>query len=138
MRTYKAERPVAEHRLVVRMLLALALTQHSGCVARLARIPVTHWCVVPSLPAKERRHPLRELVAEHVLGQEISLISAQDTSNARALNAEHFTCAQKLLATSHVLLVDDTWVTGDTRVLPSWLCAERAPRRCLFWWSLAG
>ncbi|MCW2930332.1 MAG: hypothetical protein JWM19_1294 [Actinomycetia bacterium] len=56
MRGYKALRPVAEHRLVVGLLLRLALEGHTKCVGKLAGRSVTHWTTVPSLPAKPYEH----------------------------------------------------------------------------------
>jgi hypothetical protein len=50
MRGYKTPQPVTEHRQVVALLLLIALENHTGCVEILARRPVTHWTVVPSLP----------------------------------------------------------------------------------------
>lgn len=61
MRGYKARPPVAEHRMVVGLLLILALHEHTRCAGQTARAPVTHWAIVPSLPAKSGEHPLRSL-----------------------------------------------------------------------------
>jgi hypothetical protein len=63
MRGYKARPPVAEHRQVVGLLLLVALEGHTQCIETLAGSAVTHWAVVPSLPAKPWAHPLRSLVA---------------------------------------------------------------------------
>jgi len=63
MRGYKASPRVAEHWQVVGLLLLVALEGHTQCIEALAASPVTHWAVVPSLPAKPYEHPLRGLVA---------------------------------------------------------------------------
>ena len=76
MRGYKARPPVAEHRQVVGLLLLVALEGHTQCIETLAGSAVTHWAVVPSLPAKPWVHPLRGLVAGRVKGSEVPLVAA--------------------------------------------------------------
>jgi hypothetical protein len=112
MRGYKAPRPVAEHRLVVGLLLRLALSRHTKCVGLLAGLPVTHWATVPSLPAKTAEHPLRALVTGHASGVEVSLTAAARVLQPRAVNQSHFSCGLSLPKESHVLIIDDTWATG--------------------------
>jgi hypothetical protein len=112
LRGYKAFPPVAEHRLVVGLMLALALTEHTTCLGQVTGHPVTHWTIVPSLPAKNGPHPLRDLVAEYTSGAEISLIAAADAKNPRSVSADHFACPARLPETSHVLVIDDTWASG--------------------------
>jgi hypothetical protein len=112
MRGYKAPRPVAEHRQVVGLLLHLALTRHTKCAGLLAGLPVTHWAVVPSLPAKAAGHPLRALVTGHASGAELTLLAAARAPQPRAVNPAHFSCGMPLPGESHVLVIDDTWATG--------------------------
>ena len=112
MRGYKAPRPVTEHRQVVALLLLVALENHTRCAEILAGRPVTHWAVVPSLPAKPSVHPLRGLVAGRAKGIEVSLVAAVGVEQPRAINPDHFTCGSRLPGGSHVLLIDDTWATG--------------------------
>lgn len=112
MRGYKAARPVAEHQQVVALLLMVALGSHTRCAEVLAGRPVTHWAVVPSLPAKSSAHPLRGLVAGRALGAEIPLTAAASVQQPRAVSSDHFTCGVRLPEDSHVLLIDDTWATG--------------------------
>ena len=112
MRGYKAPRPVAEHRLVVGLLLHLALSRHTKCAGPLAGLPVTHWAAVPSLPAKTTEHPLRRLVTGTASGIEVTLTAATQAPQPRAVNAAHFSCGASLPQESHVLVVDDTWATG--------------------------
>jgi hypothetical protein len=112
MRGYKASRPVTEHRQVVGLLLLVALGNHTRCAEVLAGRPVTHWVVVPSLPAKSSAHPLRSLVAGRAVGIEVPLLAAASVQQPRAVNSEHFTCGMRLPEESHVLLIDDTWATG--------------------------
>jgi hypothetical protein len=112
MRGYKAHPPVAEHRQVVGLLLFVALKGHTQCIETLAGSPMTHWAVVPSLPAKPWAHPLRGLVAGRVKGSEVPLVAAPSVSQPRAVNPDHFTCNVRMPRESHVLLIDDTWTTG--------------------------
>ncbi len=70
MRGYKARPPVAEHQMVVGLLLLLALEGHTKCAEALANRPVTHWAIVPSLPPRPYEHPLRSLVVSHAQGSE--------------------------------------------------------------------
>jgi hypothetical protein len=114
MRGYKARPPVAEHRLVVGLLLFLALENHTKCAGAVALIasPVTHWAIVPSLPAKPYDHPLRALVHGHAQGTEVPLLAATIVEQPRTVNPDHFICAVPLPQGSHVLLIDDTWTTG--------------------------
>jgi len=112
MRGYKAPRPVTEHRQVVALLLLVALENHLGCGEVLAGRPVTHWAVVPSLPAKPPAHPLRGLVTGRAKGIEVRLAAAGSVQQPRAISSDHFTCGVRLPQGSHVLLIDDTWATG--------------------------
>jgi len=112
MRGYKAPQPVTEHRQVVALLLLVALESHTRCAEALAGLPVTHWAIVPSLPAKQSAHPLRSLVVGRAKGAEVPLAAASSVQQPRAVNADHFTCGLRLPQDSHVLLIDDTWATG--------------------------
>jgi len=112
MRGYKARPPVAEHRLVVGLLLLLALDGHTKCASSLAGSPVTHWAVVPSLPARPQEHPLRSLVAGRAQGVEVTLLPAANVALPRAINADHFSSDMVLSPGRHVMVIDDTWATG--------------------------
>jgi hypothetical protein len=112
MRGYKAPRPVTEHRQVVALLLLVALENHTRCAEILAGSPVTHWAIVPSLPAKPSAHPLRNLVADRAKGIEVPLTAAASVQQPRAINPDHFTAGMRLPEQSHVLVIDDTWATG--------------------------
>jgi hypothetical protein len=112
MRGYKARPAVAEHRMVVGLLLLLALDEHTGCAGTLAGTPVTHWAIVPSLPAKPGEHPLRSLVINHARGSEVELLATAKTSHPRELDPAHFASTARLPQRSHVMLIDDTWTSG--------------------------
>jgi hypothetical protein len=112
MRGYKAKPPVAEHRMVVGLLLLLSLQEHTACAGALAGTPVTHWAAVPSLPAKPGEHPLRALVVNHAPGKEVTLQASANVQRPRDVSPEHFVTATKLPHRSHVMLIDDTWASG--------------------------
>jgi hypothetical protein len=112
MRGYKARPPVAEHRQVVGLLLLLALERHATCPEVVAGSKVTHWAIVPSLPAKPDEHPLRSLVLGRTAGAEVNMAAAATVSNPRAVNSAHYSCDVTLPPGSHALLIDDTWATG--------------------------
>ncbi len=112
MRGYKAKSPVGEHRMVVGLLLLLGLHGHTGCVGRLVGNSVTHWAIVPSLPAKPGEHPLRSLAKGHAGGSEIVLVATASPARPREINPTHFMSAVQLPQLSHVLLIDDTWASG--------------------------
>lgn len=112
MRGYKAKSPVGEHRMVVGLLLILALHGHTGCASRLVGNSVTHWAIVPSLPAKPGEHPLRSLANGYASGSEIVLTAVGSPARPREVNPAHFTSAVQLPQRSHVLLIDDTWASG--------------------------
>lgn len=112
MRGYKGQPPIAEHVQIVALLGLLALSKHADCAARLAETPITHWSVVPSLPAKDEEHPLRRLVANVAPGVEIPLTAASNAAHPRGLGTDHYTATSTLQDGSHVLLLDDTWASG--------------------------
>jgi hypothetical protein len=111
MRGYKANPAVDEHRNVVAMTAILGLGLHSECAGRLRGVDVSHWATIPSLPARAGTHPLRALVAQAAVGQEITLVAAATTGNARAVDPNHFTAAP-LPQGAHLMLIDDTWASG--------------------------
>jgi predicted amidophosphoribosyltransferase len=112
MRGYKAQPPVAEHHTVVTLLLVTGLRGHARCVAALAGTPVTHWCVVPSLPARPGEHPLHQIINRFAAGPEAPLTAATRSELPRSLSPHHYQAAAPLPPSSHVLLIDDTWASG--------------------------
>ena len=85
---------------------------HTGCAGSLVGTPVSHWAIVPSLPAKPGKHPLRSLVTGHASRSEITLAAAEGIRRPREINPAHFTSAVRLPEQSHVLLIDGTWTSG--------------------------
>jgi len=123
MQGYKARPPVPEHREIVTLLVLLGLARHAGCAVHAgaaehagasgeARVPVTHWATVPSLPAQPGEHPLHAIVSRLAPGCEVPLAAADEVDYPRDLDPGHFRAAAPLPAGAHVLLVDDTWARG--------------------------
>ena len=113
MRGYKAPQPIKEHFQVVQLLFSLGLYYHYDCIRRISGSPITHWTTVPSLPAKARPHPLRA-IASPMLDSvpEIQLTAAQHAADPRAFREGHFTPTEPLPKDAHVLVIEDTWVSG--------------------------
>ena len=68
---------------MVGLLLLLALDGHTKCVEGIAGSPVTHWTIVPFLPAKSNEHPLRGLVVGRAPGTAIHLLPAANARDRR-------------------------------------------------------
>ena len=112
MRGYKARPPIGEHRTIVTLLAVLGLAQHSSCAERLLAAPITHWAVVPSLPARPGEHPLRPIVRTLAPGTELPLSATGSTPYPRSVDPQHFRAGAALRPGAHVLVIDDTWVGG--------------------------
>lgn len=134
--------PCREHRLLV----GLALAQHTSCAARMRGVPITHWTTVPSLAGRQGEHPLHHSAAMFPQGTEL-VAEPATTDNPRGLSTTHFRLAQQLPPSAHVLVIDDTWVSdghmqslvlalrkaGATHVsalaIARWLKPDRDPTR---------
>jgi hypothetical protein len=112
MRGYKASQPVGEHRTIVALLAVLGLAEHGHCPGRLLAAPVTHWAVVPSLPARSGDHPRRPIVRTSAPGTELPLSAAACALTPRSVDPRHFTISAPVPPGAHVLVIDDTWVRG--------------------------
>lgn len=112
MRGYKATAPVSEHRTIVTLLTVVGLTQHGSCAERLLAAPVTHWAVVPSLPARPGEHPLRPIARISAPGTELPLSATRSTPHPRSVDPQHFRATSAVPSGAHVLVIDDTWVGG--------------------------
>lgn len=104
--------PIREHVSYVAALATLALEDHTVCAGRLAKRAVSHWVTVPSLPAKDTEHMLHRLVRSAAPGEEVVLVPAQQVAAPRSVDPKHFVVDGALPVGAHVLVVDDTWVSG--------------------------
>ncbi|MCI2186214.1 MULTISPECIES: hypothetical protein [Bifidobacterium] len=114
---YKDEHPASpDYRRNVKAIIALALQGHGECL-REAAGPIDAWAMIPSTKSSRRYgkpHPLHDILNEILKG--IPEIPLQATGNrARGFNPDLFALADPwnaALLRGHVLLVDDSWVTG--------------------------
>jgi hypothetical protein len=111
MRQYKAPAPVREHQAVLAALMIVG-EAHNDCLEISIGREITHWSVIPSLPARQGIHPFRMYAQRAARGEEIRLLAAENTSAPRSLNRHHFRAASGLPSGSHALLMDDTWAAG--------------------------
>lgn len=98
-----------------------ALYVHAECMRKTTGSLPTCWTVIPSTQSsKNYGHPS---VLEHIVApimRELTIpmvrLAAQDEKKRRNLDPDRFTIAEDptVLDLSHVLLVDDSWVTGAT------------------------
>lgn len=99
-------------------MLALHVLGHLQCIGEQADLPVTAWVVIPSMKSSKRyggEHPLHSMVS-HLLPflPKVSLCANNETN--RCLNPELLSMEpdKKEAELSHVLLIDDSWVSGGT------------------------
>jgi hypothetical protein len=113
VRNYKAEayRETDLPRLMTAML-ALGMREHWQCAMKLAPAASHGWAVVPSTRGRTK---LRELVLE--IGapplQEVALRYTGAVGGGRALHPENWALEQGVVIPEHVVVVDDSWVTGS-------------------------
>jgi hypothetical protein len=104
----------AQERLSV--LTALFQVCHGRCIDRVIGQPVTDLAVLPSLQDRQGPHPLQS-ISHHLprTWQRIQLTAARylpaDPAARRQTNPAFFHCPEPL-HNRHVVLFDDTWVTG--------------------------
>ena len=109
---YKANPQVKEHLIVVASLMWVAIARHTGCVGHLIGAPVSHWAAVPSLRDPSREHPIHQIVNAHPPAPlEATLAPAPGVGTRRDIG-DHFVAVERLPAGSHVMLLDDSWVSG--------------------------
>ena len=100
------------------LLLLLALS-HNGCATKAVGSAFTHWASVPSLQHFDREHPLHR-IAHQMPGLPAAQIDVQasaagkaaDYNEARRFNAGHYDVVSAIQSGSHVLVIEDTWVSG--------------------------
>jgi hypothetical protein len=117
MRGYKEGRSIPDSEAIL-LLLLLGLS-HNACASKAVGSAFTHWASVPSLQHFDREHPLHRIVDQmpglpklqvEVHASEAG--KAADKNEARRLNQGHYDVATAIPAGSHVLVIEDTWVSG--------------------------
>jgi len=113
VRNYKADAPGPSLLDTMSALLAIGLLGHGECDAKLAGISNTGWAVVPSTQNRLRVQPLRTLLLDLAKpGYEISLTPTAAVSEPRSLRPENFAVTAGQRVPDHVLVIDDSWVSG--------------------------
>lgn len=106
--------PPAATRMMT-LLLAATLTKHLDCASHPEFGPVTAWTAVPSLSGRAN-HPLPTLAGPFLRALPwVALRATADAKKSRDLRLENFTTTGEGQSPigQHVLLLDDTWVTGS-------------------------
>lgn len=112
----RVRRPAGADRAVQIRLAALALVflrEHGRCLRRHADgQPITHLAVVPSGRGRTGQHPLRRMLTPYLSCPRVSLaVRAGTEPFARTVDVTRFVADQPVPG-GHVLVVDDTWVSG--------------------------
>jgi predicted amidophosphoribosyltransferase len=125
---YKRVQPSQQKaRNTVALLAALGLRGYRDCPARLVGFPLNAWATVPSLPPKEGQHTLNEIVDElsRPGSRQVVLRGDEAPEHPHTVRADHFRVETHVPAGCHVLLVEDTWVSGG-HALSATLALRRA------------
>ena len=141
IRDYKEDAPsAADHRIIVKSILSLHVLGHLRCIGRKAGAPVTAWATIPSTKSSKRygkEHPLHSMVSD-ILSFLPEVRLQTDKLKTRKLDEHMFTLASPMEESmrGHVLLIDDSWVTGGTAQSAS-LCLKKAGAQYLSIYSVA-
>lgn len=108
---YKDERATSEQHAVIK-LLAHRGFRHAGCVERLVGAPITHFATVPSTRGRES-HPLAALIAPFVGWPQQPLTHVSEVTPMRQTVQPELFDSPAIPSGAHVLLVDDTWTSGN-------------------------
>lgn len=111
----------AEHQNIVKYILADALAVHYPCIEECTGSLSTSWATIPSSQSSPRYgkpHVLTALVRPLMKPKGIEQIQlvANSGKTHNGINVEAFTLADESTHTdlSHVLLIEDSWVSGAT------------------------
>ena len=108
---YKADQPDRAARASLLALLLAFLHDHGGCVWRQAGLTVpSRLAVVPTGCGRPGPHPLLELAAPYLRLRSAPLV-IRPGRQGRDPDETRFQ-AERLGARAHVLLLEDSWVTG--------------------------
>lgn len=119
LHAYKTNSPSSQARGTVVLLLALGL-KHLECCEKIAGQPVTHWSYVPSTSKnRPNGHPLYAILRHN--GSLSNILYHPIKHNLKYNKGEilerqtlypDLFLVKTLPTDSHVLLIDDTWVSG--------------------------
>lgn len=109
---YKGPRPAQEISRVMTSLFALGLRGHVECVMKMAGAASTGWAVMPSSKGRAALGGIvRGLAQRSHDDREVTLETATDFRR-RQFRPENFVVTSGI-ASDHVILVDDSWVSGS-------------------------
>ena len=119
LRGYKETRSQPEHRRTMLLLLGVALSEHLACASTIVGVAPTHWATVPSLSQIGSPHPLRTMLTTILPASYPEILitaskAAVDTEyiDRRRLNPDLYRTQGPTPQGKHVLVIDDTWVSG--------------------------
>lgn len=96
---------------LVQSVLTYAVAAHWTCVATPAGGAADGWTFVPSLSGRPGPHPLQRILQPVLRHQQYVPVSvASDVRDPRAVHPENYVVTASTCR--HVLVVDDTWVSG--------------------------
>lgn len=110
VRNYKAALSGASLRDTMRALLALGLRGHFSCAAKLSGLATHGWAVVPSTRARTALHDL--VVGLSQRGDAEVPVRFVGMAGSRELRPAEWQIDTAVPIPEHVVLVDDSWVTG--------------------------
>lgn len=109
---YKTQAAGPSHERQMKALLALGLRGHARCAKTLANAGTSAWCVVPSTKQRSTLHTLVTQLASPG-SQQVAVSYAGPAYPDRSLRPDHWTVELNSSPPDHVLVVDDSWVTGS-------------------------
>lgn len=110
VRRYKSDLPGEDALRVMAMLLALGLRGHIDCDLAQAGVSTCGWCVVPS---SKGGTTLGGLVRGLARRPELEVrLSVSDSYQKRVLRPDNFLIESATTLPEHVLVIDDSWVSG--------------------------
>lgn len=105
------------YRALISLILRVQVAERLSCIARLANAPVTAWAVIPSSQQSKRsgqRHPLAQIV-QQTLPRLPEVTMTATRQKERGISDHEFAVSMQSRAPlNHVLLIDDSWVTGGS------------------------
>jgi hypothetical protein len=107
---YKTDRPGPAITSTMTALLAVGLRGHYGCAVRLANCGADYWGVVPSTRGRSTLSDIVGSLAKST-AHRVS-IEYRGPAGHRSLDPSLWSTSTVVPADAHVLLVDDSWVSG--------------------------